>query len=113
MSSKPAHPGHPAGPRAGSQAVSTAASRAGRSAVSPSGSQPWAEAWSRSAMQCAALPVRLGSEALRSPFDALRWAHAASARAGWVPRSLRESASFEQALMALERALLGPLARRR
>lgn len=93
MSSKPALPGLQVAPRAGLQ--------------------PWCEAWSQSAVQCTALPVRLGSEALRSPFDTLRWAHAASVRAGWVPRSLRESAAFEQTLMALERALLGPLARQR
>lgn len=46
------------------------------------------------------------------PFDALRANHANAVKAGLVSNSMLESRNFEQALGALERAALGPLARR-
>lgn len=46
------------------------------------------------------------------PFDALRTAHASAVKAGLVPNSMLESRDFEQVVVALERATLGPLARR-
>lgn len=75
-------------------------------------SQEPAVSWSQAAVHCSLLPARVGAKALYAPFDTLRWAHAASVRAGFVRRSLRESAGFEQAVAALEGAVLGPLARR-
>lgn len=46
------------------------------------------------------------------PFDALRATHAHAVKAGLVRNSMLESRNFERALGALERAALGPLARR-
>jgi hypothetical protein len=59
--------------------------------------------------------VRDTSGRLRAvhPFDLPRHLHAAAIRAGMRPRSIIESARFEQWLHALESFLLGPLARRR
>jgi hypothetical protein len=75
-------------------------------------SQDPAFLWSQAAVHCSLLPARVGTQALHAPFDALRWVHAASVRAGLIHPSLRESAGFENALAALEQAALGPLARR-
>jgi hypothetical protein len=46
------------------------------------------------------------------PFDGLRASHASAVRAGFVENSMLESRNFEQALAAIEGAVLGPLARR-
>lgn len=45
------------------------------------------------------------------PFDMARAQHAASVLAGALPRSLLESTRFERQLGAMERLVLGPLAR--
>ena len=47
------------------------------------------------------------------PFDALRSAFADAVRAGWLKKSVLASRDFEVTLGALERVILGPLARRR
>jgi hypothetical protein len=49
---------------------------------------------------------------LRVPFDAMREQYASAVRAGLIERSLLDSASFERKLGTLERATLGPWARR-
>ncbi len=46
------------------------------------------------------------------PFDALRASHAIAAKAGFVQNSMLASRDFEHVVSALERATLGPLARR-
>ncbi|MBX3604342.1 MAG: hypothetical protein KF788_03680 [Piscinibacter sp.] len=46
------------------------------------------------------------------PFDVLRAQHASAVRAGLARNSMLESRDFERAVTALERTLLGPLARR-
>jgi hypothetical protein len=46
------------------------------------------------------------------PFDAIRFQHASAVQAGLIRNSMLESRNFEQALGALERLSLGPLARR-
>jgi hypothetical protein len=46
------------------------------------------------------------------PFDAMRAFHANAVRAGWIRSSMLEARDFEHAVDALERAALGPLARR-
>lgn len=45
------------------------------------------------------------------PFDAMRMQHAQAVQAGLMPNSMLASRDFEQALGALERLTLGPLAR--
>lgn len=49
---------------------------------------------------------------LRVPFDAMREHYASAVRAGLIERSQIASANFERKLVALERATLGPWARR-
>lgn len=46
------------------------------------------------------------------PFDALRAMHATGVQAGLIKRSMLESRDFERVVVAMERAMLGPLARR-
>jgi hypothetical protein len=46
------------------------------------------------------------------PFDALRASHAIAVKAGLVQNSMLASRDFEHVVSALERATLGPLARR-
>lgn len=53
-----------------------------------------------------------GKRLAAMPFDAMRNSHAIAARAGLVQNSMLASRDFEQAMGALERATLGPLARR-
>lgn len=54
---------------------------------------------------------RLGSVMLALPFDMAREQYAKSVRAGLIERSLLASARFEQSLTAMERCLLGGMAR--
>ncbi len=49
---------------------------------------------------------------LRVPFDAMREHYASAVRAGLIECSQIASANFERKLAALERATLGPWARR-
>jgi len=58
-------------------------------------------------------PTLVGQELLAGPFDALRVQYACAVMAGLVPRSLLASGRFERALDALEKLILGTLARRR
>lgn len=53
-----------------------------------------------------------GQKLVSWPFDALRLQHAQAVQAGLMPNSMLASRNFEQALGALERLTLGPLARR-
>lgn len=53
-----------------------------------------------------------GKQVAALPFDALRASHASAVKAGLVPNSILESRDFEHVVVALERATLGPLARR-
>lgn len=46
------------------------------------------------------------------PFDTLRAMHASGVQAGLIRRSMLESRDFERIVVALERGMLGPLARR-
>jgi hypothetical protein len=55
----------------------------------------------------------MGPGLLALPFDALRHQYAGAVWAGWLPRSSLASARIERALDALERLMLGPLARHR
>jgi len=50
---------------------------------------------------------------LAMPFDALRVQYASAVKAGLAPRSLVASGNLERALDALEKLILGPLARQR
>jgi hypothetical protein len=47
------------------------------------------------------------------PFDTLRFQYASAVMAGLVPRSLLASGRMERTLDALEKLVLGPLARQR
>lgn len=47
------------------------------------------------------------------PFDALRFQYASAVDAGLFPRSLLASAASERVIDALEKFMLGPIARRR
>ena len=53
-----------------------------------------------------------GKHVAAMPFDALRASHAGAVKAGLIPNSMLESRDFEHVVVALERATLGPLARR-
>lgn len=53
-----------------------------------------------------------GKQVAAMPFDVLRASHATAVKAGLIPNSILESRDFEQVMVALERATLGPLARR-
>jgi len=53
-----------------------------------------------------------GKQVAAMPFDALRASHATAVKAGLLPKSILESRDFEHVVVALERATLGPLARR-
>lgn len=46
------------------------------------------------------------------PFDTLRAVHASGVQAGLIRRSMLESRDFERVVGAMERVMLGPLARR-
>lgn len=54
----------------------------------------------------------VGKQVAAMPFDALRASHASAVKAGLIPNSMLESRDFEHVVVALERATLGPLARR-
>jgi Na+/H+-translocating membrane pyrophosphatase len=58
-------------------------------------------------------PITVGQGLLALPFDALRAQYAGAVRAGLAPRSIVESGKWERGLDALEKLLLGPLARQR
>lgn len=58
-------------------------------------------------------PLRRGQGLLALPFDALRVQYAGAVMSGLAPRSLLASGRLERALGALEKIVLGPLARRR
>ncbi len=59
------------------------------------------------------MPTSAGRGLLAMPFDALRFQYTSAVVAGLVQRSLLASAKLEQALDALEKLALGPLARQR
>ncbi|MBI5257784.1 MAG: hypothetical protein HY855_14870 [Burkholderiales bacterium] len=71
---------------------------------------PWRLPLAFGGGQNAAPPA--GKSLLALPFDALRAHYANAVQAGLVERSLLASARVERQLDALERLLLGPLARR-
>ncbi len=58
-------------------------------------------------------PVDFGQGLLAMPFDALRFQYAGVVMAGLAQRSLLASGQSERALDALEKLVLGPLARHR
>ncbi len=60
-----------------------------------------------------ARPVSAGQGLLAMPFDTLRFQYASAVMAGLVPRSLLASGRLERTLDALEKLVLGPLARQR
>jgi hypothetical protein len=60
-----------------------------------------------------ASPVSAGWGLLALPFDALRLQYASAVMAGLVQRSILASGRLERALDALEKLVLGPLARQR
>jgi hypothetical protein len=60
---------------------------------------------------CLSAAFKLARAIAAAPFDALRFQHASAVRAGFIRNSILESRDFEQALGALERTSLGPLAR--
>jgi len=55
----------------------------------------------------------LGQDLLAVPFDTLRYQYAGVVMAGLAHRSILASGQSERALDALEKLILGPLARRR
>jgi len=57
--------------------------------------------------------IRGGQGLLAMPFDALRVQYATAVVAGLTQRSLLDSGKWERALDALEKLVLGPLARQR
>jgi len=57
--------------------------------------------------------IGLGQCYLFLPFDAMRFHYANAVLAGLAQRSIRASARLEMALDAMEKLMLGPLARRR
>jgi hypothetical protein len=56
--------------------------------------------------------ARVGSEFMALPFDMAREQYAKSVRAGLVERSMIASARYGQVISALERCMLGAMARR-
>ena len=58
-------------------------------------------------------PISVGQGLLAMPFDALRFQYASAVRAGMVQRSSLASGKLERTLDALEKLILGPLARQR
>jgi hypothetical protein len=58
-------------------------------------------------------PVSVSQEFLAMPFDALRCHYAGAVMAGLVKRSIIASGNLERSLDALEKIILGPLARQR
>lgn len=58
-------------------------------------------------------PIGGGPGLLAMPFDALRLQYASVVRSGLAQRSLLASGKLERALDALEKLMLGPLARQR
>jgi hypothetical protein len=58
-------------------------------------------------------PAGFGQGLLAMPFDALRFQYAGVVMAGLAQRSLLASGQSERALDALEKLVLGPLARQR
>jgi len=59
------------------------------------------------------LALEAGPGLLALPFDALRFQYASAVMAGVIRRSIVASGRLEQSLGALERLILGPLARQR
>jgi len=57
--------------------------------------------------------ISVGHELLAIPFDALRVQYASVVKAGLSQRSLLASGHLERTLDALEKLVLGPLARQR
>jgi len=55
----------------------------------------------------------VGQGLLAMPFDALRFQYAGAVMAGLAQRSILASGKLERALDALEKLILGPLARQR
>ena len=55
--------------------------------------------------------TRVGSDVMALPFDMARAQYAQSVRAGLVERSMIASARFEHVISALERFMLGGMAR--
>ena len=56
--------------------------------------------------------TRVSSDVMALPFDVARAQYARSVRAGLVERSMIASARFEHVISALERLMLGGMARR-
>ena len=56
--------------------------------------------------------VEAGARVAALPFDAMRFSYATAVQRGLVRRSMLDSRDVEKALGAMERALLGPLARK-
>ena len=81
--------------------------RATASALSASTSHPVTKSGDRPA------PISVGQGLLAMPFDALRFQYADAFMAGLVRRSIVDSGKLERALDALEKLILGPLARQR
>jgi hypothetical protein len=71
---------------------------------------PWGMTGTRSIWTTPANP---GQGLLTMPFDALRVQYGSVVMAGLAPRSLLASGTTERALDALEKLILGPLARQR
>lgn len=59
-----------------------------------------------------AAAFKTGKTLAALPFDALRFSYARAVKAGLVEKSMLASRDFENAVSALERMTLGPLARR-
>lgn len=75
----------------------------------PAQPRPFAQPWLAESFTAA---WAAGKQVAALPFDALRASHASAVKAGLVPNSMLESRDFEHVVEALERATLGPLARR-
>jgi hypothetical protein len=76
-----------------------------RQPLTPSGEQPFPFNPSS--------PLGVGRGLLAMPFDALRLQYASAVMAGLVQRSILASGQLERALDAVEKLILGPLARQR
>lgn len=73
------------------------------------GEAPCAPTWLEDSLAAA---WAAGRRIAAMPFDVMRANHAIAAKAGLVQNSMLASRDFEHVVSALERATLGPLARR-
>lgn len=83
----------------------------------PTATAPWGAKsypqWMTGDRPAPITPIKVGQGLLALPFDALRLQYAGAVRAGLAQRSIVDSGNWERGIDALEKLVLGPLARQR